>query len=319
MFIKMEKRQQLIDIREAFNIWDILCSKYLTVELLQNHESLAHDIDLKGILKGIIKALNENIAILEKLAKTFAIKTPDRNRTYSSSANTKDIIADEFIALDLLHYYQEHIENMSKAMRSTVTNDYVRKTFKKMALKTIDEMDTLVKYLHLKGWLSAPPLYKHIPTTVKEKLSLSEAANLWDHLTLRYDNIRTTEYYLSTIHDIDFKAILKMGQISLEKQTEKLEKELKHYGIPLPKRPSKATLTINNTEVLDDDYMYRILINALQGAVILHAQSYKECLVCDRIRFFFKQLLIDELNYIDNFIKFGKMKSWLNPVSLYGP
>lgn len=319
MTFKIEKRQESIDISEAYNIWDILTSKYLAVERLETYEKLIHDLDFKAVIKRTIKTLKENVSILEGFATRFAIKTPDRNRSYSTFSGGQQIISDEFMAQDLLLYYQEHIENLSKALRSTTTNDSVRGALIKMTLKTLDETDTLIKYLTSKGWIYSPPLYKHVPPDNNQTLSLSEAFNLWDHLTLRYDNIRTTQYYITSTHDLDFKSLLSLGLKFLKRQTTKLEKEHEHYGIPLPKRPSSVTLTLTNTEILEDDYMYRVLINAFQGAAILHGQAFKACALCDRLRNLFKQFFIDELDITDKFIKYGKMKGWLNLVPTYGP
>ncbi len=67
MSLKLEKRQQLIDIREAYNVWDVLNSKYLAVERLLTWDNLAHDGDLKFIIKQTIKSLNNNISILETI------------------------------------------------------------------------------------------------------------------------------------------------------------------------------------------------------------------------------------------------------------
>ncbi|HOL18121.1 MAG TPA: DUF3231 family protein [Bacillota bacterium] len=319
MPLKLEQRQKQIDIREAFNIWDVLNSKYMAAERLQTWESLVHDLDLKALIEKALQSFKKNIVILEKLAEKYAVKTPDRNRSYSTFTGGKQIITDEFIALDLFLYYQGHIENLSKVLRSTVTNDSIRTVFKKMTLKTIEETDRLVKYLKLKGWLATPPLYKHLPSDQDASIGVPAASNLWDHLTLRYDNIRTTEYFLSVAHDLDFKAILKNGLKLLQKQVQQLEAEMQRYGIPMPKKPARVTTTITNTEMLEDDYMYRVLLNALQGASILHAQSFKESVACDYIRALFKQFLKDELDIIDNALKFGKLKGWLNPVPPFGP
>lgn len=314
----LAKRKQSIDIREAYNLWDVLNSKYMSVERLQTWVNLAHDADLKMMLNTHLKELKENMKILEKLMEKFAIKSPDRNRSYMTMSGVQQVTTDEFIALDAFLYIQEHIENLSKVLRSAVTNDSVRKIIKQMTIKTINQMDSMIKFLTLKGWLSVPPMYQQLPTNINESLGLPEASNLWDHVTLRYDNIKTTEHFVSATHDADFKAILKLGLNRLQKQTEMLEKELQYFGIPLPKKPSKVTFTITHTELLEDDYMYRIIINALQGAAILHAQSYKECVVNDKVRGIFKQLLKDELDFIDDFLKYGKMKGWLNPVPKYG-
>jgi hypothetical protein len=300
-------------------LWDVLNSKYLAVERLQTWKNLAHDADLVMILKRSLKSLKDNIAILEDMMIKFSVKSPDQSRSFSSFTGGEKYITDEFIALDIFLYLQEHIENLSRVLRSSTTNDALRATFKKMALKTIDELNTMINYLTLKGWLSTPPLYQHIPYEVDEKLGLPEATNLWDQLTLRYDNIKTTEIFHGIVHDLDFKAILGTGIKILQKQAQLLEKEIRHFGLPLPRKPSKISLTPTNTEILSDDYMYRILANALQGAAIMHAQAYKEAVVNNRIRDLFKQFLIEELNFIDNLIKFGKLKGWFSPIPTYGP
>ncbi len=317
--VKTEKRQQAIDIREAYNVWDILSSKYMALERLHIWKNIAHDMDLNIIIDSAMKTINVNISILEKKMEQYSIKAPDRNRSFGRFPDSSQTVTDEFIALEIFLYYQEHIENLTKVLRSTVTNDSLRSDFKKMTIKTINETDTLVTYLKLKGWIGTPPLYKHIPENVKATLGVAEAADLWDHLTLRYDNIRTTELFLSITHDLDFKAVLSMGLKQLNQQALRLEKELEDHGIPLPKKPPKTTLTLANAEVMDDDYMYRILINAFQGALMIHSKSFKECVICNDTRGLFKKLLLDEIEFIDDFLKYGKIKGWLNPVPKYGP
>ncbi len=317
--VKTEKRQSNIDIRETYNLWDLLSSKYLQAEVLNNYENQIKDADFKLLVKILQKVFHVNISQLEKLMGDYAIKSPDRNRKANTFPAGSQLITDEFIAMDLFIYMQEHVENLAKVLRSTVTNDSLRTIIKKMTFKTINEVDKIICYLTAKGWISTPPMYKHLPENTKERISVAEASNLWDHLTLRYDNGKTTEIFMGVVHDIDFKSILGMGLKGLNKQIKILEDELERFGIPFPKRPSKITLTLSNTENLSDDYMFRILMNAFQGASILHAQSFKECVVNDRVRGIFKNLLTEEIEIIDKFIKYGKVTGWLNPVPAYGP
>lgn len=317
--VKAEKRQQNIDIREAFNLWDVLNSKYMALERLYIWKNITHDLDLMVIIDVSIKTIKENISVLEKKMGEYSVKAPDRNRSFGRFPDSSQTVTDEFIALEIFLYYQEHVENLIKVLRSTVTNESLRSAFKKMTIKTINETDKMVTYLKLKGWIGVPPLYKHIPNNSESELGVAEAADLLDHLSLRYDNIRTTELFISVTHDIDFKAVLSMGLKKLKQQSLRLEKELDLYGIPLPKKSPKTTLTLENNEVMDDDYMYRILVNALQGALIMHAKSFKECTICDNTRGLFKGLFLDEIELIDNLLKYGKLKGWLNPVPSFGP
>ena len=316
--LKTEKLQQSIDIREAFNLWDMLNSSYMALERLQIWRTITHDIDLKMIIDTAIKTSKECIQTLETKMEEYAIKAPDRTRSFGNFPASSQMVTDEFIAQEVFLYHQEHIENLMKVLRSTTTNDSLRQIFKKMTIKTVHETDTLVTYLKLKGWLSVPPMYKNIPKDTQARLGVAEAADLWDHLALRYDNIRTTEYFLNMTHDQDFQAALRVGLNKLNEQRETLEKELAYYGIPLPKKPPKTTITLVDPESMDDDYMFRILVNALQGAAFMHVKSFKECVICDRTRNTLKKLLLDEIEMIDDLIKYGKAKGWLNPVPKYG-
>ncbi|EEG78687.1 DUF3231 family protein [Dethiobacter alkaliphilus] len=314
-----ERKQQDVDVREAFIIWDILNSKYMMMEKLQIWEDFAHDKDLVAALRIIKKPVLKNIHILEKMMERFSIDSPDRNRSATNTPINPKVVTDEYIAMDTFFHMQEHVENLLKALRNTVTNDLVRKTIKKMAIRTINEADTFVVYLKAKGWFSQPPAYRNLPADIKEDISLCAVSNLWDHLTYRYDNRKTTEIFYKAVHDVDFKLVLHLGSKQLNSQIAALEKELKRYGIPMPKRPGKFTQTFSDLQILDDDHIYRVLLASIQGAAILHAQSFKECASTDRVRGIFKQLLIEEINMLDKFMKIGKLKGWLNPAPTYGP
>jgi len=40
-----ENRQKMINIQEAYNLWDLLNSKYFAIEQIQIAENFAHDPD----------------------------------------------------------------------------------------------------------------------------------------------------------------------------------------------------------------------------------------------------------------------------------
>lgn len=188
-----------------------------------------------------------------------------------------------------------------------------------MILKTIEETDRTIKYLKLKGWIEQPPLYKEVPPNLKEKISTIEAFNLWDHLTFRYDNIRSTQMYQGLVHDTDFKVIIALGLKRPKEQADMLEGEVTKYGIPIPKKPGIVSdIPTLACEMCSDDQIFRMIYIGLQGASIKHAQSLKNCTHCETIRNLFKKLFKSELDYIDDFNKYGKAKGWLNPVPTYG-
>lgn len=78
-------------------------------------------------------------------------------------------------------------------------------------------------------------------------------------------------------------------QNTLKKQVVVLEKEGKKFGLPAPKKPPENTQTFQNTEILDDDFMFESVLEGMQGASILHAQALKQASTNDRIRTLFSQ------------------------------
>lgn len=311
-------RQQLIDVREVFSLWDILQSKYLSVETMQIRQQLAHDRDLQVLLKTEVDSLSENIAMLENAMQDYGIIAPDRQRDQDHTFADPQIQTDESIARGSLVYLQEHVENLLRAFKSATTNDSVRELLQKLILKTAKDQDRFVRYLKAKGWIETPPLYKKVPPEVAEKLTTVEAANLWEHLTMRQDNLTTTELIHSLAHDADFRATLSLGAAQLRRSIARLEREIVHFGLPLPKKPAKITLTPADTEPFKDDHMYRTIFNGIQGVAILHAQALKESVFNDRVRAVFMGLLDSEIDFVNNYIKFGKLKGWLNPMPIYG-
>lgn len=314
---KTEKKQQLIDTEEAFNLWSILSSKYQVVEKLKIWENFAHDHDFKIILNKHNKELQTNISILESQLKKYSIKGPSQNRYAITVPGNSEVVNDEFIAKDSFIYIQEHIENMLRAFRTTITNDAVRAELQKMAIRTIELEDLFVKYMKSKGWIEIPPLFNDVRNNINEKLTTTEAYHLWDQLAYRYDNLRQTSIFQTFTFDGDLKVIFKRGIDILEKQSNILQKELEYFGIPLPARPSIINAPPANTELLDDDYMYRMILIGIKGSLTMHAQALKQCTFNDRIRGLFKKLLLEEITFLDNYVKYGKTKGWLNSVPVY--
>ena len=310
--------EKMLDTSEANNIWDLLKSLYMETSRLLIWENFAHDPDLKLVIKKSIKETAQHIQLLEKELKIFGIKGPDKNKNAVNTASNTEVLTDEFIAQEMFIMEQENVEQILRSLRTTTSNEHIRTLFKQLVEKAISRTDDLVQYLRIKGWIETPPLYLQIPAHVTEKLAAGEAFHLWDHLTFRYDNISQTEIFHAFAKDAEFKVILATGlQSSLKKQAALLEKELDYFGIPLPKRPKDYNMSAGNSELLDDDHMFRMLTFGIQGAAILHAQALKQCTVNDRVRGIFKDLLFEEIGYIDKLIMFGKLKGWMHPVPLY--
>lgn len=316
---RMHKLPNQIDTQEAFSLWDILTSKYHETERLLILQHFAHDKDLKLIIKHYIKELNENINILKRELNRYQIPAPTPNREIGPPPCNIEMFTDEFIASEALLYAQEHIENLLRTLRMSMTNDEIRHTISKMTKETIDREAQIVDYMTLKGWIKMCPRYHGTPANVREKLSAAEAYHIWDHLCFRYDNIQQTRLYLALAHDIDFKLVLEEGLRQLTTQAKMLEKEIRHFGIVAPQKPTDVTIRPGETDILADSYMYRMVLIGLQGASIVHAQSIKQCTFNSRIREIFKRLLMKEIDTLGRYIKFGKLKGWVNTPPAYVP
>ncbi|PKM82075.1 MAG: hypothetical protein CVU89_06975 [Firmicutes bacterium HGW-Firmicutes-14] len=286
----VEKKQKEVNVQEAYNIWDLLNSKYFAVEQIQISENFAHDPDLLLFVKDYKKDLMGQIDNIEKKMQEHSIKGVDRPRKgVNTSANT-EIFTDQLISESLFLMLQEDVEMYLRAIRTSVTNDSIRKLFTDQAVKGVKNLDRLVKYLKVKGWLNQAPMYPNIPIGTPERIDCGEAFHLWDHLTFRYDNIEQTQIYYEIAHDGDFKTLLKHGlEEVLQEQAGMLEKELLYFGLPMPKRPPKKSVGNSSPECLEDDHMFRMILAGMQGAAILHANALKQCITNDRIRKIFRR------------------------------
>jgi len=319
LFTKLKEPEALLNTSEASNLWDILKSNYMAVELMQIWRNYAHDTGLKLLIGSFIKDLEKDIKLLEKEANKFGLPGADKNRSSVNTPVNSEILYDEYLAQEFFIFAQENVEQLLRFLRTTTTNDALRKLFMKFVVQALGRADGLVQHLKIKGWLDTPPLYMLAPANA-EKLAAGEAYHLWDHLTFRYDNISQTDIYHAFAKDLDFKVLLTVGlQKGLKKQAEMLEEELQYFGIPLPKRPKNFSIPENMTMHLEDDHMFRMVLIGIQGAGALHAQALKQCTVNDRVRAIFKELLLEELDHNSDLIKFGKVKGWLHPPPMCRP
>lgn len=313
----LTKTRPTVDIREAHNLWDILNSKYQIMEKILIYEGFSHDPDFRVAMGHIGKSIQKNIKILEDEMSSHSIPSPNRNRAAVQSQKNSDSITDEYMAMDLFLYYQEHIENLLAAFYSSITNDALRQMIKQMAARTIKETNLLVHYLRAKGWMEKPPMAHDDLQEESPSLSLIEAASLYDHLTYRYDAHYLTSIFAEIAHDLELRVVLELGLRRLEKQTNMLEKQLEVYAVPFPKRPGHFTLDAKDIRFFDDDTMFRTINSYMQSAGVKHTQAFKQATYNDDVRSLFKELLLDEMEVFDDFVKLGKVKGWLNPVPRY--
>lgn len=199
------------------------------------------------------------------------------------------------------------------------TNDRLRKKLHKMFISKLGGVNKLMKYFSLRGFAGVPPAYQHVPAGNNEKIHCGEAGGLWDLLTYRYDTLRFTQTTASMVHDKEFKIIISAGIKLLEKQIKVLEDELMYFGIQMPKRPADVTAEFIKKELLEDSHIFRMTFLGMQGAAALHVRAFKRFSINHRLRGIVSEILLQEIEKIDDFIRYGKAKGWLYSVPKYGP
>lgn len=315
---KSKKQQQLVDVEEAYHLWDTLKSLYSVVERIQIWGNFAHDPEFGILVAKMLNDYKKEVNKLEKVLQKYAIQGPKTNRTKINTTVNSEVLLDQFLGHDLFLILQEQVEMLLRSFVTSTTNENVRKIFLKLLKNAIERQGDLEKYLKIKGWLETPPLYPLIADNVKERLDTGEVFHLWDHLTYRYDNIEKTETFYDFVYDGEFKLLLKVGlQMALKKQASMLEKELEYFGIPVPSHPPNVINPPDNTEILKDEFMFKDIYSGMHGAAIMHAQALKQCTTNDRVRGIFQELLLSELGMLDKLILLAKVKGWFNTTPQY--
>lgn len=316
IFIKNKKKKNVqISVAEAFNLWDILNAVYAAIERFNLWSNYIHDRDFMILMQIYLHELNDAKEILENSLTQYGIKAPDSHTLTVNTELNSDFMRDQLIATDLYSTQQEHIEMLLLAIAQATRNDKVRSMMMQFVKKNLDRIGMTTKYLKVKGWLQAPPIYSQTPGD-NIKIDAGEVFNLWSHLTYRYDNLMLTETFLSLANDADLKLYLKKGRALLTKEARSLERELQHFGVVIPIKPP-VTKPPSPPHGVDDDSMFRVIFSGISGALTVHAKAVKQSTTNDRIRDLFKQLLLSELAALDTTIRFGKVKGWLHPTPTF--
>lgn len=314
-----KKNPTQVDCQEAYNLWDALVSRYNAIQQMQILHNFVHDKDFSLLLKhAYMELMDKQANKLEQIMNAYQLALPKRPPQHIKTPANVEAYEDRFIAAIAINMIQENITQQIRFIRTTLTNESVRKTFIDFLGEGADLYDTAIKYVKLKGWLSIPPLYKQTPSDSKESLDSGEAYQLWDHLAARYDTIEKTQKYQNFAHDVDFKTLLVIGlQTVLEKQANLLEKECAKFGILQPSRPPKSISTNEGMDLYDDELIFRDIFTGMQFIMELHSTALKQTTTNDRLRSLYRKFLDQEIDALNNWINYGKMKGWLRPIPMF--
>lgn len=150
----------------------------------------------------------------------------------------------------------------------------------------------------------------------QKDLNVLEVGYLWDILTSRYQTIETTKIFSNFAQDKDLKLILQQGDEFLQKEIEKLETIAVDHGIPTVKKPSENPLSIFETEVVTDEYIYNATLTGMQSYMPTLTLAFTHC-TSAMIRSLFQEFLIDEMKLYSDFIEYGTLKGWVKSPPAY--
>jgi len=318
IFKKVNDREDRLDIQEAFNIYNLLRARYVSIQTVQLFKNFTHDVDWEIILDGFMKHFDKQIAILEELGQKFRIIMPNRSPLDVNFSTSINDIADDYIYKKIFHDLIAQLMSLIHAVRSSSTNDKLRNVIIDDLKIHFKDFDTLYRFGKLKGWEETYPVYKTALTHQEEQLSTSEAFHIWDHLNMRYEQIELIGLFTGFAHDTEFKAILDHGLYTFNKQVAHLEQLALKLNVPLPNRPTLPIVSPIDPETIKDKFMYRNILSWELTSLDTHVRAIIETIRNDSLRKLWNEQLNSELEYYDKYLKYGKMKGWTRVVPIYG-
>ena len=318
IFKKVNDREERLDIQEAFNVYNLLRARYVSIQTVQLFKNFVHDADWEIILDGFMKHFDKQIGILEGLGQKFRIIMPNRSPLDVNFSTSINDITDDYIYKKIFHDLIAQLMSLIHAVRSSSTNDKLRNIIIDDLKIHFEDFDTLYRFGKLKGWEETYPVYKTTIPHQEEQLSTSEAFHIWDHLNMRYEQIELIGLFSGFAHDTEFKAILDHGLYTFNKQVSHLEQLALKLNIPLPNRPTLPVVSPIDPETIKDKFMYRNILSWELTSLDTHVRAIIETIRNDSLRKLWNEQLNSELAYYDKYLKYGKMKGWTRVVPIYG-
>lgn len=309
------QEQSHLSAEEVHRIWTKTQSRYIVINHIKFVSNIVHDRDFKGVLAKINKMFIKHCSMYEKKMDEYSIKSPEPNKTDIDTIINHEAISDKQISRTLYSLFQNCLTECFQTLYDGSYNDNIRELLIALMKEEIEIFYDYVDYIIAKGWLEYPPFY---PNAKENKRVAANAVwQLWQHLDYRYLNIQQTKIMGSYASNEDFQSILKTGIKILENQINKLEKILLDYGVNLPDRYPKNIPTPETKEIFDDKYLFNVLISAMKNATTIHGFGIRELLINDKPRKLFKELIYDEIYYIDKLLRYGKVMGWTSIVPVY--
>lgn len=295
---------------EAYNLWNALKTRYTSLETYKLFRNFVHDRDFDLLLDQHLEHFQEQIDILEDIAKKLKVKVPSQPPEQIKTSTHIDSITDKIIFKRIYSDLIAELYSLSATISRSRVNDGLRKHFINFVNSHLNDFQNLYKYGKVKGWTEVAPSFKTHKPVEKEDLSTSEAGHLWELLNLRYDQLQLTRIFLGFVHDEDLEIILQRGASKLKNQIGTLEEKAANFEMPLPEKPPASEQATIDPEIMEDKFVYRIILKGAQDAIDTHIRAVVETVRNDNIRDLFFQLYNKEVELYNDFIRYGKMKGW---------
>ncbi|MCK8816878.1 DUF3231 family protein [Natroniella sulfidigena] len=154
-----KNKKMKIHTGEAFYLWELLVSRYDSLDKTQLYCEFINDKDFLAIVKRGIKKLKNQINELEDIMTEIGITLPSRPPAKANINNNITMLKDEMIFRDIHRGIQGYIDLHARAFRSA-TNKDLRTLFKDYLIEELDMAEQLIEYGQLKGWFLVPPPYE---------------------------------------------------------------------------------------------------------------------------------------------------------------
>lgn len=155
----VREKQKIINVSEAFYIWDILVVKLDILETIQILENFIEDTDLELLNGQVSNGITTGIRDMEKLMEDYGMPFPDRPPAGKNAIVSVEQFTDRYIFQALFESVQAFFPILAGGFMNSTTPQ-IRKAIKNHLLLTIELQELMVEYGKLKGFLWEPPVYR---------------------------------------------------------------------------------------------------------------------------------------------------------------
>ncbi len=305
---KTHQKQTQLSAEEAFRLWEKTRLRYSLIDQINLLGNYTHDVDFQLVLKNINEVFQKQAVMLEKQLNKYSIKAPGPYKRDIEAIGNSEVLEDRLAAQFVYNSLQHIVSKCFLSLRNSINNDGIRQLLYRITKEDINIYDRYVDFIVIKGWLEVPPLYKDLKNSDK-RVASNEIWSLWKLLDNRYLSKHQTQYFIQYVSDKDFELVLSTGIEIVEKQINKLEEKLLYYGVNLPEKFSNIP-TPEAQEQITDKYIFKLLFMSMQHSVTIEGFSMEELIINSDIRKMIKNFIFEEIDVINNLIKYSKIKGW---------